>query len=394
MENEPGHGVVCTVPVAHVLPGYPPSMGGAERVAQSLVRLRQKNRSTIVLTARDPRPSQSADDDAEKYFVRRFRSLELSGTKIMPGLAGALLRLPRGTVIHLHITSAYLPEVVYAAHVVRGLPYVAHLHFDIATAGAWAGPVLRRAWMPAVLPRVLRAAGAVVVYTESQRKTVISCGVDPARVSITRNGVDASFFCDDIRTLPTRPRLLFAGRLAAEKNVPLLLQALTGMPGRFDTTIVGEGPAECDLRRQAAELGLTGLHFRGWAAGAQLRAAYRSADIFVSPSRSEGMSLAVLEALASGLPVVATDLESTRQLVIHGESGLLTAADDARALRAALLQIASDADAYEHMSRTARKVAGQYEWPAIAADFERVYERALQSGTRPSARILVTGGLS
>jgi glycosyltransferase involved in cell wall biosynthesis len=381
-----GGGGLSEETVVHVIPSYPPSLGGAEKVAQSLVNMRRDVGSTVVLTSRDPKEYSGVAEDG---FVRRFRALHLSHTKIIPGLAGALFRVPRGALIHVHITSAFLPEMAYAAHVLRGTRYVAHVHFDIGTSASWAGLVLRRVWMPVVLPRVLRAAAAVAVYTESQRQIIISeYGVDPQRVVTVRNGIDASFFTDDNRALHAKPRVLFVGRLAVEKNVRLLLEALAGTSGRFETTLAGEGPLAGELRQQAASLGLDDLHFHGRADGEDLRNLYRAADIFVLPSKSEGgLSLALLEALAAGLPVVATDLATSREIVVHGENGFLVAPDDPAELAAALLEIVDDADRYERMSRMARKLAEQYRWDAVRDDFERMYDLARATGLRCPQRI-------
>jgi glycosyltransferase involved in cell wall biosynthesis len=228
--------------------------------------------------------------------------------------------------------------------------------------------------MPIVLARVLRSAAAVIVFTESQRQAVATkYAVDPAKIIAIRNGVGDAFFNDDARTLRPVPRILFVGRLAVEKNVAVLLEALAGISGRFETTLVGEGFLETELKRKTADLGLVSVHFHGRADGEQLQNLYRAADVFVLPSKSEGMSLVLLEAMAMGLPVIATDLSSNRELVLHGENGLLVEPDNPAALRAALLEITEDADRYQRMSRTARKLAEQYKWHAVAHDFERLY---------------------
>ena len=357
--------------VVHVIARYPPIVGGAEKVAQSLATQRRNTASTVVLTSRS---TEGAVDPAEAGLVRRLWALQFANTKIIPGLAGAILRLPRGSVIHLHVNSALVPETVYAAHVLRGTRYIAHLHFDISTSRHWAGPVLRRVWMPVVLRRVLRAAAAVVVFTAEQRQAVASeYGVDVARIFAMRNGVEGSFFNDDERVLPARPRLLYVGRLAVEKNVSALLQALAGISERFETTLVGDGNLESDLKHESAKLGLRNVWFHGRAAGRELLAAYRTADVLVLPSRHEGMSLVLLEALAMGLPVVATDISGNREVVLHGENGLLVPPDDPAALRAALLEIIADPDRYQRMSRAARKLAEQYRWESVSDDFERLY---------------------
>lgn len=360
--------------VAHVIARYPPIVGGAEKVAQSLASMRCQAKSTVVLTSRCVQEEMSPQ---EPGFVRRLWAFDLANTKIMPGLVGAILRLPRGTVIHLHINSAYVPEAVYAAHVLRGTRYVAHLHFDVTTSACWAGPVLRHVWMPIVLARVLREAAAVVVFTEDQRQTVASeYGVELAKIFAIRNGVEASYFHDNDRELHAKPRLLFVGRLASEKNVSVLLDALSGISELFETTLVGEGDLETALKRQSSSIGLHNVRFYGRAEGEELRNIYRSADILVLPSNHEGMSLVLLEALAMGLPVVATDLAANREVVIHGENGLLVPRDSPSALRAALLEVVEDRDRYQRMSRISRKLAEQYRWDAICVDFERVYDLA------------------
>ncbi len=367
-------GRASDVTVVHVIPRYPPSVGGAEKVAQSLVTMRRGAAKTLVLTSRD---AQEVVVPTEDHCVRRFHAFTLASTRIMPGLAGAVLRLPRGAVIHLHINSAFVPEMVYAAHVLRGTRYIAHVHFDVSTSSCWAGLVLRRVWMPVVFARVLRAAAAVIVFTESQQQTIASqYGVDPARIVPIRNGVEDAFYNDDARALHPKPRLLFVGRLAAEKNLAVLLEALAGVSEHFETTLVGDGPLEEELKRSAADLRLENVHFYGRADGEELRKLYRAADFFVLPSKSEGMSLVLLEALAMGLPVVATNLVSNREIVLDGENGLLVEPDNPAALRTALLEVIDDADRYERMSRTARKLAEQYRWDAVQDDFERLYARA------------------
>lgn len=360
--------------IAHVIARYPPSLGGAEKVAQSLADRRRDGEATQVLTSRDGREAAGAEDDG---FVRRLRALDVANTRIIPGLLGAILRLPRGTVIHLHINSAFVPEIVYAAHLLTRKKYIAHLHFDIATSSCWAGFVLRRIWMPVVLARVLRAAAAVVVFTAEQRQHIASrYGVESARIAVIRNGVDDAFFSDGDRSLRARPRLLFVGRLALEKNLPVLLEALAGVSGRFETVLVGEGPLELELKRKTASLGLRHVSFNGPATGKDLQNLYRTADVLVLPSKSEGMSLVLLEAMAMGLPVVATDLASNRAVIVDGENGLLVAPDDPGALRAALLEVVEDPDTYQRMSRTARKLAEHYRWAALDNDYERLYALA------------------
>lgn len=362
--------------VVHVSPHYPPYLGGLEKVVQALAAYRRAQGLEVsVLTALDRLSAvgcADGPDPAGAVPVRRLRSFELAHTAIMPRLPAALLGLPRRSLIHLHVSQAFLPEAVYAAHLVRGLPYIAHLHLDVGPSGP-AG-VLLGAYKPLVLRPVLRAAARVVVFTAGQRSAVSArYGIDPARIAVIPNGVEEKFF-NPARRLPrARPRLLFVGRLAVQKNIPLLLGALAGISDRFETTLAGDGELEARLKDLAARLELKNVTFHGRADGAELRDLYRSADIFVLPSEREGMPLVLLEALAAGLPVVATDIPGNRDVIVDGVHGVLVPSGDASALRKALLSVSADLRGYQRMSAASRGLAAQYSWAAVGAAVEKLY---------------------
>jgi glycosyltransferase involved in cell wall biosynthesis len=324
-----------------------------------------------VLTSLDRRSRNT--DPSGAAFVRRLPSWEFANTVIMPGLAGALLKLPRRSVVHLHVAQAFVPEVVYATHhLLRGQPYVAQLHLDVGPSG-WAGFLLH-AYKPLILGPVLRAAAAVVVFTDEQRAVVASkYGVDPLRIAVIPNGVDERFFNTGERFLHSKPRLLFVGRLSVQKNLLLFLRALDGVSDRFDTTLVGDGGLEAELRRAAAKLRLQNVRFYGHADGAELVELYREADLFVLPSEREGMPLVLLEAMAMGLPIVATDVPGSRDIVVQGHNGVLVPLGDPVAFRRALLHVTGDSGMYRRMSDRSRHLVDKYSWRTVGAEFERVY---------------------
>ena len=304
--------------------------------------------------------------------MRRLAAVEMAHTVVMPELPLRLLRLERDTVVHLHIAQAFAPESVWAAHRLRGVPYVAHLHLDAGASGLAGG--LLKLYKPTVLRRVLLDAGVVVVFTAEQAESVVTTyGVEPSKMRVVPNGVDASFF-HPTRQLPMerRPRLLFVGRLSVQKNLPQLLDALEGVSEKFDTVLVGTGELETELRTRVAQLQLVNVTFAGRADGDALRSRYAEADVFVLPSEREGMPLVLLEALAMALPTVATDIPGTRD-VIDDLLGTLVPLGDAAALRAALIEISSDPAAYARMSAAARTRSETYSWETVADQFELLY---------------------
>lgn len=371
--EDPGRAVApCVI---HVSAHYPPSLGGLEKVVESLaINRKRQGREVRVLTSLDRPPK--AGRSGEIDFVRRLPSWEVAHTAIIPGLFGELLRLDRNSVIHLHVAQAFVPEMVYAAHIIRGLPYVAQLHIDVGPSG-WAGFLLR-AYKPLVLGPVLRGAATVTVFTDEQRRATASkYAVDPARISVIPNGVDDTFFYADQRLVHARPRLLFVGRLTIQKNLLLLLRALGGVSELFETTLVGEGELEGQLRRAVDDLQLQNVRFHGRADAAELRQLYQKADVFVLPSEREGMPLVLLEAMAMGLPIIATDIPGNHNIVVHGRNGLLVPCGNPSALRQALFSVTADPDAYRSMSDTCRRLANNYSWRAVGAEFERVYATAI-----------------
>jgi glycosyltransferase involved in cell wall biosynthesis len=367
------------VPVVHVTPHYPPFLGGLEKVVESLAAYRRGLGLPVqVLTALDgvirvAGPDEADPDEAD--YVRRLRSWNLAHTAVIPGLLPRLVRLPRKTVIHLHISQAFLPEAVLAAHLLRGLPYLAHLHLDFGASGR--GGFLLRAYKPLLLGPVLRAAASVVVFTAEQRAAVMArYRLNPARVAVLPNGVHQRFFCTAQRLLHEKPRLLFVGRLSVQKNIPLLLHALDGVSERFETTLVGDGDQGRMLRETADRLRLQNVRFHGRADNAELRGLYQDADVLVLPSEREGMPLVLLEALAVGLPIVATDIPGNRDVVLPGRTGLLVPPSDPAQLRRALLEVTGDAQRYQRMSEAARARAARYSWTSVGAEFERLYAQA------------------
>lgn len=113
--------------------------------------------------------------------------------------------------------------------------------------------------------------------------------------------------------------------------------------------------------------------------GEDLIELFREADVFVLPSEREGMPLVLLEAMAMGLPTVATDIPGTRDVVVDRETGMLVPLDDSHAMQKALLDMVSDEEQYARMSKAAQSRAMRYSWDTIGEEFEEVYAGAVRT---------------
>lgn len=174
-----------------------------------------------------------------------------------------------------------------------------------------------------------------------------------------------------------------AGRLVPIKGLEYLLRSLpivrASVPD-LELEIAGSGPAEASLRDEAHRLGLDGcVNFLGW----QDEVPFHRWNIFAVPSLEEAFGMAALEAMAAGLPVVATAVGGMPELVEHGRTGWLVPPADPQALAARLAPLLGDARQQEEMGAAARRRAGEFSAERMCAAIERLYERLLITASTP-----------
>ncbi|WP_051969851.1 glycosyltransferase family 4 protein [Kitasatospora azatica] len=357
--------------ILQITPYYPPHLGGLERVVQQLAReLAGRHRVQVVTTVLGADGAERRESEAA-VTVRRHRAVELAHTAVAPGLPVSLLRAPRTAVLHLHCANALLPELVALSAALRGQRYLLHFHLDVDASGP-AGRLLPL-YKKHLFGRVMRRAAGVIVLTEGQGSLVRETyGVPAERVFVVPNGVGPEYFTAPRPRSAGPLRLLFVGRLGVQKNVARLLEAISLLNEPVRLRIVGDGELRGRLEAQAARLGLGGsVEFAGGLHGADLVRAYAEADAFVLPSDKEGMPLAALEAMASALPVVATEVPGSAEL-LRGV-GLLAAPKPA-ALAAAIDELARDPELHARLGERSAQAARGYSWGAVGERVERVYD--------------------
>ncbi|MFD5536420.1 glycosyltransferase family 4 protein [Streptomyces sp. NPDC127079] len=358
--------------IVQITPYYPPHLGGLERVVSNLAREQAKRHDVRVLTtalgsADAPRASRE-----EGVLVHRHRAVEVAHTAIAPGLAAHLARMPRDAVLHLHCAHALLPEMVALAARLRGTRFLLHFHLDVDASGRL-GALLPH-YKEHVFGRVLRSAAGVIALTDAQATFLTGTYRVPAdRVHVVPNGVAEAYFIPVREPVPGPLKLLYVGRLGVQKNVARLLDAMHLARQDIRLRIVGDGELRGRLEDQADRLGLRNVEFAGGLLGEDLGKAYADADAFVLPSDKEGMPLVVLEAMAAGLPVVATDVPGTRELV--GDTGLLAAPEPA-ALADAIDALAGDHLLRARLARASAERSRDYSWETVARLVEDVYVKA------------------
>jgi len=239
--------------------------------------------------------------------------------------------------------------------------------------------------------QMLDAVTLVLVRSESLRRAVIDLGCDPAKVEIQRTGIPLDEFPFRERVVPKNGEWQFvqAGRLIEKKGLPVTLHAFSTFLKQHPNatlTIAGEGPLLPELQRFARELGVTDrVSFTGFVSQEQLREIYYRSHIFLHPSQTgrdgnqEGIPNSMLEAMATGLPVFATEHGGIPEAIENGASGMLVSERDNEALARALLNAAQDPSFLSRIGHAgATAMRKNFDLSTQAQRLEEIYFRMIR----------------
>ncbi len=329
---------------------------------------------------------------------------------LLPGLKGqakSLVERVGPDVVHVH-SQLPLGRALTAAARELGLPVVATCSVtpdklsDQPTASS---PLRRRlsgwAWQDAV--RTLNQAGAVTAPTSYAAALLTSAGVREPVLTVS-SGVDLTHFhpaADGGRfrrthNLTASPTLVCVGQLVPDKHIDELIEATAALRARWDVqlVVIGEGPDRAQLEALAAIRGVSAsVTFTGAVSDADLAGAYAAADVFCIAGTGELQSMVTLEAMASGLPVVAVDAAALRHLVHHGDNGLLYRRGYVPQLASHIWGLLDDPDSARRMGQRSRALATQHDATVTRAAFLRLYggrqPGLIQAARRPPAMMAV-----
>jgi glycogen synthase len=365
---------------------YPPVGAGAGKASANLARcLVQAGNQVAVVTSR--LAGLPADERLDGVRILRgpaprSRVDRSTAVEQLVFIAGALYRC-------LAVVSRFKPDVVvaffglpsgavaWALHKLHGIPYIVSLRGgDVPGFRPYDFWLYHRIAVPLLHP-IWRNAAAVVANSTGLRALArrFDSTVD---IVVIPNGVDVQQHPIQQREwVPAR--ILSVGRVVHQKGLDLAMKALADLKALdWSWRIAGDGPQMPTLKQAAVTRKIADrVTFLGWQAGEQLQKEYAASNLFLFPSRHEGMPNAVLEAMASGLPVVASNIAGNEELVVDGRTGILFPAEDAAALEAALRGLLTDGDRRAEMGKAGRKrVAEEYGWQRVAGDYLNLLEEA------------------
>ena len=293
----------------------------------------------------------------------------------------------RPSVVHTHTSkagmlgrlAASLAKVPLKVHTPHG--HVFYGHFN---------PVVSRLFL--LLERIMsRITDCTVALTEGERKDYMRFSVsDPDRTVTIHSGVDIVFFRDTVkdveairRSLAIGPKELVVGTvgwLLPIKGPMYLLRAMARVWQTYpDTRLVfaGKGELERALKKEAQEMGASDrVLFLGWRD--DIPEVMHMMDVFVLPSLNEGMGRVLVEAMAAGRPVVASNIGGIPDLVSHGENGLLVPAGDVAALARGIRSLLANSAQRKELGEQGKKTADRYGLDLMLTKIDRLYARLLR----------------
>jgi glycosyltransferase involved in cell wall biosynthesis len=227
-----------------------------------------------------------------------------------------------------------------------------------------------------LMNRVYSYADVVLCPSEAIRRELIKRGMK-TRVEVLSNGLDLKMWpCKT--EYGKGKRMLHVGRLGFEKNVDVILRAAAKVIKQVpeaNLLIAGDGPAKDDLRQLAVELGIADkVTFLGMVMRENLGEYYRNSEVFITASTMETQGVVVLEAMASGLPVVAVKKYALADLVHHGQNGYLVKTGDTDGMSMGIVKLLMEAEIQEKMGQESRKTAEKHSLCDVIVKLERLYE--------------------
>jgi len=361
---------------------FPPIGGGGGRAAEDICRTLSEHGYEIkVLTAH--LRGLPREEERDGYQVIRLPSLRAQpyqasflsmAAYVLAGLwtGRRLLRSFKPEVIHAHF-AVPAGALAWALSRMTGIPYVLTVHLGDVPGGVPEKTGGWFQWVYLLTRPIWRDANRIIAVSEFTRQLALK--KYDVKIQVIPNGVDLSTVQPHLVHLNQPPRIVFAGRFMAQKNPLQLVQTLNGLKQlQWQCVMIGDGPLMQDVKRAVAESGLEDrFHFTGWIDPRDVLDWFDRSDILFMPSRSEGLPVVGVQALAKGLAIVASQVGGFVELVDHGKNGYLIRQEDVANFSTSLLGLLSDSDRLLSFRNASLEKAKCFEINRVVKEYENVF---------------------
>lgn len=377
--------------ICYAFPFYN-TIGGVETSLREIGRRMAQRHSVWILAGRAPDGSTAFDDVVG------------DGISVIP-VPSPRFNLPRTRCGSMNLVLDILSEETFSLAIARRLRSISPDIFHIMQGpGVLAAPLSRLNrhrlivtvhWTPSDGYRFLlrRFAGGVVAVNDGIKEVMLTSSADSPLMTIIPNGVDIDAFGQaadtsiESSTSAEPPVLLTVARIHPHKGLDSLISAMrivTEEVPEASLRLVGplsaESVYERELRQNVIDLGLERVvEFVGYVPHVELPSLYRKCSLFVLPSRSESQPITLLEAMAAGKPIVASDLPGVRDIVQDGVNGVLFPAGDSERLAESIIRLLKDPALARSLGQRGPTMAGDFSWEGIVTRLEEFYDRVLDS---------------
>ncbi|MFV9631150.1 MAG: glycosyltransferase family 4 protein [Methanosarcinales archaeon] len=364
--------------IAIMIPLFPPRwLAGTEIATYNIAKhLARRGYEVHVITALDKGlPKESME---EGFYVHRifWRKIRFAGVISFWTKVFLVLRKVNPDMIHVQSIEMCIPAFI--AKKLMRKPYVVW--------GQGSDVYLPGKFIKSISKLVLKSANKVIALTDDMKKEMQKiCSRD---VSVIPNGIDLSSF-EDLSRKEARSRLqikddekviLFVGTLRPVKGIRYLIEAMRLIKDKNESTklfLVGDGEEREYLKNLVKGLILEEcVRFIGKVPNEKVPECMVASDVFVLPSLSEGFPVVILEAMASGLPIIATKVTGLLEIVKDGKNGILVESKSPDEIAEKVLLILGDDELRERISENNRKEAKRYSWDSAVDKLEEIYQKS------------------
>jgi glycosyltransferase involved in cell wall biosynthesis len=365
--------------IFQITPYYPPQIGGMQlRIRDLSERLaREPNLEVTVITS-DQGTKPHVEIVNQNLRVEYLRSIELLQTPIIWSLPFKLWKIPKTSIVHVHVAQAFVPDLTAIICKLRGIPFIVHMRLDVPHSTLF-GKIFLGTYKNIFLKHTLRSANHMIVLTRDYVDIMSDkYGIDRQIISVIPNGTDFRK-AEHPKVLPEHTiKLLFVGRLSSQKNIPLLIDSINSFRESYarqiHLDIVGDGKLKGALEKKVKQLKLSKLiKFRNALSGEELESIYEESDIFVLTSSHEAFGTVLIESMAKGLPIVATKIDAVKNVVKDSRNGLLTLAVPGE-IAESINKLVTDGRFYTQISKNNLHDISRYDWATVIKKTIKIYE--------------------
>ena len=371
--------------IIQIVAYYPPCVGGMQNIAREISeRLAKKGHQVEVFTS-DIGCKKGKLRSTKNLKIHYLKSCQFAHTPIIPSLFFKLLKISKDSIIHVHIAHAMIPEIVFLVSKIRNIPYVAHIHADVEPSGKMG--FLLPFYKKIFLQKILNYASKIVVPTKDYIAIISKkYAISKYKIIVIPTGVDLNNFKSMSGKLHNPIRLLFVGRLTKQKNIRLLIKSFKKIIDNNDFNIelhiVGEGEDKNKIIFLIKTLKLDNrVILHGSLIGNKLHKIYSNSDIFILPSMFESFGIVLIEAMASGIPIIASNIPCVRNVIKNNKTGLLvktTPEDFAEAIE----KLLNNPKLREKLIENGLEEIKKYNWDKIVSKFEWIYKEVIYDNNK------------